>query len=525
VPFKKLVWLQQSVVALSALVAGTAPRILAQSWTPLSTLSPGFPNSMRLLTDGTVMVQSCNTNPTCNQWMRLSPNGLGSYVNGVWSSSIAPMSLQRLYYASHVLPTGKVWILGGEYSGSNLTQNVTNTGELYDPLTNAWSPIAPHPNPQFGDDPTILLNNGKILAGSIFSRNTYLYTIATNVWSGPISKVYNDRSDEETWVLLGDGRVLTYDLFQSIATGGSYAEVFDPATNTWASISPSDGTASGFIPQLSSSAMGFELGPAVRLHDGRIFIVGATGHTALYDPETNSWAAGPDVLDGGLLWGACDAPAAVMPNGHVMFIADASPQFTTPFHAPTKIFDFNPNTNTIALVAPPLSTANLQGGPAYPTRLLMLPNGQVLLNDASRQMWVYTPAGPIDPTVRPVVNDVTYIGGGVFTLTGLRLNGQSAGSSYGDDAESDQNYPVIRLTNASGTFYARTTDWSNTLVGSGAGSETVNFTLPAGINPGNYALIVSGSGLSGIPLFVSITASEIAGLPASDGQSTDSSKR
>jgi hypothetical protein len=208
-----------------------------------------------------------------------------------------------------------------------------------------------------------------------------------------------------------------------------------------------------------------------------------------------------------------------------MFIADASPQFTTPFHAPTKIFDFNPNTNTIALVAPPLSTANLQGGPAYPTRLLMLPNGQVLLNDASRQMWVYTPAGPIDPTVRPVVNDVTYIGGGVFTLTGLRLNGQSAGSSYGDDAESDQNYPVIRLTNASGTFYARTTDWSNTLVGSGAGSETVNFTLPAGINPGNYALIVSGSGLSGIPLFVSITASEIAGLPASDGQSTDSSKR
>jgi hypothetical protein len=511
------------IVAIFALFAN-APTS-AQSWTPVSSLSPGFPNSMQLLTDGTVMVQSCSTAATCNQWMRLSPNAAGSYTNGIWSTSIAPMSLQREYYASHVLPSGKVWILGGEYSGSTLTQNFTNTAELYDPVANTWSPVASHPNPQFGDDPTILLNNGKILAGSINTRNTYLYTIATNTWSGPIQKAYNDRSDEESWVLLGDGRVLTYDLFRSIATGGSYAEVFDPATNTWSGISPSDGTAGGFIPQLSSSAMGFELGPIVRLHDGRIFVIGTTGHTAIYDPQTNFWSAGPDIFDQGLLWGACDAPAAVMPNGHVMLVADASPQFTTPFHAPTRIFDFDPTTNTITPIAPPLSTPNLQTRPGFPTRLLMLPNGQVLLNDASRQMWVFTPAGPIDPTVRPVVNDVTYIGGGVFTLTGYQLNGQSAGSAYGDDAESDQNYPIIRLVNATGTFYARTTDWSNTLVGPAAGIETENFTLPAGINPGNYALIVSGSGLSGIPLFVRITAAQIAGLPADGGGSTGAANR
>ena len=102
---------------------------------------------------------------------------------------------------------------------------------------------------------------------------------------------------------------------------------------------------------------------------------------------------------------------------------------------------------------------------------------------------------------------------------------QGPAMSYGDDAESDENYPIIRLTNATGTFYARTTDWSNTLVGSGTGPETVNFTLPAGINPGNYALIVSGAGLSGIPLFVSITASQIAGLPPSGGPSNDAAKR
>jgi hypothetical protein len=455
--------------------------------------------------------------------MRLRPNIAGSYVNGTWSTDIAPMNLPRLYYASNTLPDGRVWILGGEYTGSSLTSNATNTGEIYDPVANTWTPITPHPDRNFGDDPSILLNNGKILAGSINSRNTYLYDIATNTWSSTAPKVYNDQSDEESWVLLGDGRVLTYDLFQSIRTGGSYAEVYNPTTNTWSSVSPSDGTANGFIPQLSSSALGFELGALVRLHDGRIFALGATGHTALYNPATNTWSAGPDILDSGLLWGACDAPAAVMPNGHVLFLADASPQAAAPFVPPVRIFDFDPNTNTITLVNSPPST-NLTRNPVFHTRLLMLPNGQVLLNDESTQLWVFTPPAGIDPTVRPVVNAVTYNGGGVFTLTGKQLNGQSAGSAYGDDVESDENYPIVRFTGFAGTFYARTTNWSTNLVATGMTLETVNFTLPAGMPAGTYALIVSGAGVSGIPMFITITANELAGGPP-PGESSMSASR
>ena len=50
---------------------------------------------------------------------------------------------------------------------------------------------------------------------------------------------------------------------------------------------------SGTIPWLSSPTLGFELGPSLRLHDGRIFQIGATQHTALYNPTTNTWVAGP----------------------------------------------------------------------------------------------------------------------------------------------------------------------------------------------------------------------------------------
>ena len=55
---------------------------------------------------------------------------------------------------------------------------------------------------------------------------------------------------------------------------------------------------------------------------------GANGQTALYTPATNTWAAGPDLIRtlGGspLLFGADDAPAAILPNGHVILAAERS---------------------------------------------------------------------------------------------------------------------------------------------------------------------------------------------------------
>jgi hypothetical protein len=234
-----------------------------------------------------------------------------------------------LYFASHVLPNGKVWLLGGEYTGTPLRATWTNTGEVYDPVLNSWLPIAPHPEPQFGDDPSMLLSNDRILTGSLTSANSYLYDIDSDAWYFEGSKVYNDWSDEESWVKLPGNKVLTYDLFQSVNTGGAYAELYDPTLHTWSSISPTDGTALGTIPALSASALGFELGPILRLRGGGIFAIGATGHTARYRASTNKWSAGPDIV--GTLngtsapFGADDAPAAVLPNGHVLFAADAGP--------------------------------------------------------------------------------------------------------------------------------------------------------------------------------------------------------
>ncbi|MBV8728249.1 MAG: hypothetical protein JO336_00425 [Acidobacteriia bacterium] len=388
-----------------ALLSPTAT--FAASWT-LVNPAPAGAGTMLLLTDGTVMVQQGGS----QNWMRLTPDATGNYANGTWSTtSIAAMSTPRLYYASQVLPSGKVWILGGEYTGPELARNDTPTGEIYDPIANSWTPITQYPNLPgcgkgevksngttttgsniitgldptataliqpgwtvtgtnipasttvtsvdsptqihiakdatgtgielldfmgdrvacFGAVPSILLSplpNQNILAGSLVDTSTFIYTVATNSWAPAASKVY-DSSDEEGWVKLSDGTILTYDIDKSISAGTGYAERYDPVANKWSSVSPGDGTALGTLPLLSSSALGHEFGPILRLQDGRAFLIGGNQNTALYTPSTNTWAAGPQII--GKLnginsnFGADDAPGALLPNGHVLFTADAGP--------------------------------------------------------------------------------------------------------------------------------------------------------------------------------------------------------
>jgi hypothetical protein len=505
--------------------------LLSATFTPLTNQfpDPGGTGTMMLLPNGNIMVQDNGNNPALyNQWFQLTPDASGNYANGTWSQ-LASMSTQRLFFASNVLPSGKVFVLGGEFSGPNLVQNITNTGEIYDPVTNTWSSIAPYPEkfgPFFGDDPSMVLPNGNILAGDIFTNQPMIYNVATNSWSPAGAKNFPDRSDEEGWVKLPNGNVLVYDLFRSIGhdlgangpiplgTPGFYAEEYNAATNSWIDVSPSDGTANatGPLPQLSSDPLGFEMGPALLMPNGNVFFEGATGHTALYNPNTNTWSPGPDII-GSLngspaLFGADDAVAAVVPStGHVLFTADAGPTLGI-FSPPTELFDYDPNSNKITQVSSPDPFFPVES--ASPTRMVVLPTGQILTSDGSAQLFVYTPDGHPKASWQPSIQHVTENNDGSFTLTGKQLNGQSAGATFGDDVEMDSNYPIVYLTNGSQTFYARTSNWSSTGVQTGNAVESVNFVLPAGIPAGNYSLFVSGAGISSQAVQFQVTASMAA---------------
>src|SRR5438552_3808030 len=173
------------------------------SWTTFT--APYNISNMMLLSDGTVMAHGAGQT---NTWYRLTPVQ-GSYINGTWTT-LPSMSVQRQFFPSAVLPNGNVFVLGGEYASDT---NFSNSAEIYNTLTNSWAPgIASFPVSQFGDDPIEVLSDGRVLVGYISGPQTYIYDPATNAWSAGPNKFYSDdRSDEETWVKLPDGRILTYE--------------------------------------------------------------------------------------------------------------------------------------------------------------------------------------------------------------------------------------------------------------------------------------------------------------------------
>ena len=504
---------------------------VAADWTRI-THPPAAPQNMVLLTNGDVMALTSDRGPNSTMpdrsqvWMRLSPDATGDYSNGSWRFT-APMSIPRLFFASNILRDTRLLVLGGEYSGTGLPNNWTRTGEAYDPASDTWAPIAPHPEAQFGDDPTMLLDGDRILAGSLFTRNTWIYHYLDDSWEEkPIPKVYNDRSDEETWVKLPGGRILNYDLFQSIRIAdGQFAEIFDPVANEWQPASPSDGTAAGFIPQLSGSQIGFELGGALqtprrmkrRNGSEEIFYIGATGHTAIYNPARNEWRSGPDILGDANgttgLFGADDAPAAALPTGQIIFAADAGPIRGGTFFAPTRLFIYDPELNAVSQLSTPFDS-HLNTIPSYETRLLVLPTGQILYGDMrSTEMWLFTGDGTAPSGLRPKVDDVVLgpEGSNSFTVIGRALNGASAGSSYGDDVESDENFPIVYLTTKDGAvFYATTSYWSNTDIGK-QGAQTVDFTLPD-LPTERYRLFVSGAGIRSRSFCISLKPKHVRDL-------------
>jgi hypothetical protein len=467
-----------------------------------------------------------------NIWNMMVPSSTGSYVS--MSEPIAyQMNSSRLYYATNMLPSGNVFLLGGEDSSAG---SETNTGEMfYGP---GWGTITSFPQSTFGDDPSMLLNDGLILLGTGAEQGypytstalTYLYnpttkaittmvngtsrSIAPGTYSAGIPKVRNETNAEEGWVKLPNGEVLSYDLWVSNYYGpksGGFAELFNPTKGEWQEISPGDGTAKGSIPALSAPTdvngkEWDEMGPAVFLPNGNAFFIGGgTSNTALYDPATNTWSSGPQIP---YPYTADDAPAAVLPDGDVIFAADAALK-SGRYSGPTALFDYSPAAGTITQLtgsnAP--SDRGLSAYGSYVFRMLILPTGQLMVTDAGDgETWVGTPNGAPNAAWRPSITSITG-SGSVYTLTGLRVNGMDAGAAYGDDAEMDENYPIIRLTSTYGTvYYATTSNWSNLGVATGGASETVTFTLPGGIPAGTYSLTEIGVGISSLPVPFTVPA-------------------
>ena len=463
----------------------------AQVWQPLNNPVSFDAGSMLLLTDGTVMVHLEQSNSS--QWYKLTPDANGSYVNGTWTQIASmPAGYAPLYFASAVLPDGRVIVEGGEYN--NLSAVWSNKGAIYDPLTNRWTSVAPPSGWRtIGDAQSVILPNGTFMLANCCTKETALFDATTLTWT-PTGAGKFDVHDEEGWNLLPNGKVLTVDayVFQYDASGTN-SEIYDPALGTWSS-------AGSTIVQLwdSADACGgihkatFEVGPAVLRPDGTVFYTGsntcAEGHTAIYNSRSGTWRAGPDFPS---TFNIADGPAALEPSGHVIVMA--SPNVFVPPHA--KFFEWDGS--SLTEIPGPLNASH---DASFYGHFLELPTGQLLFTDFSSDIEVFTPSGTYNQSWAPTISKAppTVVRGHTYTVSGTQFNGLSEGAAYGDDFQGATNFPLVRLVNntTGHVSYCRTHDHSTMAVATGDTTVSTQFDVPANAETGASQLFVVANGIA-----------------------------
>ena len=450
---------------------------------------------MLLLSDGTVIcADNSGAYAGSTGWFRLTPDLNGSYINGTWTT-LAPMHYPRSGFAADVVPDGRVFVAGGEY-GTGITH-----AEIYDPLANSWTVIDPptslfDPSADvFSDMISAVIANGRVLMAPLTPLNcggTLIYDVKANAWSnGPVLANGACNQGECSWAKLADGSILTIDECRQTS------QRYIPSLNQWVSDSPVP------VSVWNTAGGGCEIGPAVTLPNGTALFMGGNGVNVIYTPSGNAnpgaWAvaaASPNNLE------IADAPGAMMVNGKILCVLAANCG-NGGCPAPYYLYEYDYSVGAGGSFTPVLTNNSAYVAVA----LLDLPDGTVLASAYTNLLHVYQPDGSPLAAGKPAITSITANADGSFHLAGTGLNGISEGATFGDDAQMDSNYPLVRVTdNASGNiYYARTFNWSGTGIQTGSATVTTEFTLPAGLcTPGgmnvggnrSLSLVVVANGIA-----------------------------
>jgi len=476
------------------------------TWSLLTgTGAPGGICNPQLLHNGVVLAQRCNA----KQWLSLTPDSTGSYINGTWKPiaslpMIGGTQYAPLYHASAVLPDGRMIIEGGEYNGTN-SEVWTSLGAIYDPVKNTWTAVTAPAGSMIGDSESVLLSDGTFMLGPCCDHpdTDWLLDPSTLAYSGTGAPTAGQLyQDEQGYELLPDGNVLTIDVWTNYPKGGATnAEQYSPGNGAWS-------TAGNTPVSLVDAAIckTWEIGPAVVRGNGTLVAFGGntgcsketSSHVdpiALLNTNTVAWSAGPNVpsvcgTGGTTPCDLADAPAALLPNGNILFAASSH------YGAkPTHFFEITLK-NAISQVADPVSQSTDRG--AYTYNFLLLPTGQVLATNFSAPE-IYTPSGASVAGWAPKISSApaSVTRGTAYTIKGTGLAGVTAGSYYGDDEQAATNFPLVRVVNtATGhVTYANSSAFSTLSIAPGT-SGSFKFTLPMGAATGASKLYVVANGIA-----------------------------
>jgi hypothetical protein len=501
----------QALLAKLAAARAAGPKqqsvMVSSPWQTLRNPPPTHVGSPHLLTDGTVIVQQ-----TCTgKWYKLTPDIKGSYVDGTWTAIASmPSGYAPLYYASQVLNDGRFIVNGGEYNATTSgvcpeSEVWTTLGAIYDPVANSWTSVAPPAGwTTIGDASSVVLPNGTYMLANCCTTQEALWNPTTLAWTATGTGKF-DVNAEENWTILPNGSILTSDSYLFTGICGTNTEIYTPSTGTWASA----GNATVQLSDCTTYSSSFEVGLGVLRPGGSVVEFSAIGapkalaYTEIFYTDSSVWATGdPLPTIDGQFYTLADAPIACLPTGNILFAAAPEPAYTVGTH----FFEYS-QTNQIAEVA---DTPNASIDPSYVVNFVVLPTGQILETDFSTNVEIYTPTGTVNTAYAPVIGQLsstTLNPGGLYLVAGAQLNGLTQGAVYGDDFQSDTNFPLVRISNtATGhVFYAKTSNFSTKLVAPGTISSA-QFLVPSSIESGPSTLVVIANGVPSASVAVTVSA-------------------
>jgi hypothetical protein len=285
----------------------------------------------------------------------MGPNAAPASVNAFEPSP--SMNNARDSATATLLLNGKVLIAGSSDTST----------DIYDPATNTFASSTPRMNEARGSATSTLLSNGKVLIAGGFSNVTFptppsslssteIYDPATNTFAA-LTPSMNEARAHATATLLPNGKVLIAGGVVEMATPLinflASTEIYDSATNTFATPTPSMNEA-----RLGATAM--------LLPNGKVLIAGGTGNTGvlssteIYDSATNTFATPTPSMNEARL----GATATLLPNGKVLITGGSSDNST-------DIYD--PVTDTFASSTPRMNEFREEA------TATLLPNGKVLI--------------------------------------------------------------------------------------------------------------------------------------------------